>query len=243
MSYITASTSVVLVATASAQTSTIVFFPNISSVGRIITVRDNDGAASSTKPIILSTVDSAVFSGIQNPILITQPYGFVTLSSLPNGTYNILNTFAFPAGQAAAYLSNIVGSTITVQDTLSLRDKTTNTYNELFTSSGSLLLNSTILGTISLLNLQSTVVGLGSAGYISSLTQPAVTSRIVAVGQTSNTVANIKNPFGTRIFSDNNQIFLILPNLSNRTCVFLSTFHQHFFSRSSYPNQCCLVNG
>jgi hypothetical protein len=55
------------------------------------------------------------------------------------------------------------------------------------------------------MNLQSSVIGLGSAGYISSYITPPQTSRIIAVGQTSNTVLGQANPLGTRIFSDNNE--------------------------------------
>jgi trimeric autotransporter adhesin len=205
MSYITASTSVVLVATSSATTPSIVYFPNINSSGRLITVRDNDGAATATNPIILSTVGTANFVGIKNPILIAQSYGFVTLTSLPNGSYEVLNTFAFPPGQAVAYISNVTASTFTVQQGLQFRDLLNQDPNFLYTSSSQLLLNSTILGTVTTMNLQSSVIGLGSAGYISSYITPPQTSRIIAVGQSSNTVVGQQNPLGTRIFSDNNQ--------------------------------------
>ena len=194
-----------LVATSSATTSTIVYFPNINSSGRLITVRDNDGFASATNPIILSTVGTANFVGVTSPIIIAQPHGFVTLTSLPNGSYEVLNTFAFPPGQAVAYISNVTASTITVQQGLQFRDLLNQDPNFLYTSSSQLLLNSTILGTVTTMNLQSTVIGLGSAGYISSYITPPQTSRIIAVGQTSNTVLGQQNPLGTRIFSDNNE--------------------------------------
>jgi hypothetical protein len=112
MSYtITASTSVVLVPTSTGPF--VVLFSSINATGRLITVRDNDGAASGANPITLSTLQGVTFSGVaSNTIQINQPYGFVTFACQPNGAYSILNTFAFPAGSAAANISNLFASTI-----------------------------------------------------------------------------------------------------------------------------------
>jgi hypothetical protein len=203
MSYVNASTSVVLVATAAA-TSNIVYFPNISTTGRLVTVRDNEGFASATNPIILSTIDSARFVGSPNPILIAQPFGFVTLESMPNGGYNILNTFAFPPGQSVAYVSNVIASTLTAQTGVNFRDLVTNSNLFVYGSNTNLYVNSNQIGNVTTAILNSTIQGLGTSGYISSYTQPPEIIRIVAVGQTSNTVTNIRNPEGTRQFSINN---------------------------------------
>lgn len=184
---VTTSTSVVLVATSSNTPPYIVLLPNISTIGRIITVRDNDGFASLANNILLSTTAGAIFSDGTNSISINQPYGFITFNTNPNGVYYILNTFAFPAGQAAANVSNLTASSITTRQ-IFFTDIATPSTNSIYTSSSILYLNSTAVGEVTASNLTSTVNGLGSSGYLSSIA--AVSPSVwVAVGRPSSIIA------------------------------------------------------
>jgi hypothetical protein len=187
---VTTSTSVVLVATSLNTPPYVVLLPNIGTVGRIITVRDNDGFASFANNILLSTTAGAIFSDGTNAISINQPYGFITFNTNPNGVYYILNTFAFPAGQAAANVSNLTASSITTRQ-IYFTDTGTPSTNVLFTSSSQLYLNSTPLGEVTQSNLNSTIIGLGTFGYLSSL-NANIPPVWVAVGQPSSIVVGSK---------------------------------------------------
>jgi len=148
---VTASTSVILVDTATNLTPNIVYFPYISTVGRIITVRDNDGYASTGNAIVLSTLNGAYFPDNQSTILINQPFGFVTLSVQPYGYYSILNTFAFPTGSESAYVYNIN------TDNIGFQDNNTHAINTLRTSTGVLYYNSSIVGDVTQFELNSSI--------------------------------------------------------------------------------------
>jgi hypothetical protein len=165
---VTASTSVVLINTASGAGTYTVNFPNLSTIGRIITVRDNDGYASTGNAIVLTPVQGASFGSVTGSLTINQPFGFVTMNTLANGLYNILNTFAFPAGQAAANVSNLNAQVVTIQSTLQFVDRTDATLDTLYVSSSQLIFNNDYVGDVTTPDLQSTVNGLGTAGYLSS---------------------------------------------------------------------------
>ena len=188
---VTASTSVVLVDTTSA--TNIVYLPYISSVGRLITIRDNTGYAQ-TSTITVSTTGGAIFYDGTTSITINQPFGFVTCSVLSGGNYALLNTFAFPSGNAAASVGTLTTSNIL------LNDRGTSNYYPFYSSNASLYFISTPIGDVTLADLQSTVNGLGSAGYLSSLTVPVIPT-YVAVGATSNQVNGVRNPLGSIIYS------------------------------------------
>jgi len=189
MSYtVTASTSVVLVTTSSNTPPSIVYLPNISTVGRLITVRDNDGFASLTSSIVLSTTQGITFADGTTSAAINQPFGFITLNSLQNGNYAIVNSFAFST-QAAATVSNLT------TNTLQMIDASTQALNSVYASNSHLYINSTLLGEITTAQLTSTVNGLGSAGYISTLTQPPALQPLwVSVGgrETGGSVPTIR---------------------------------------------------
>jgi len=176
---ITTSTSVVLVSTKN--TSTIVYLPNISTVGKLITIRDNEGYASIYSSIRISTLPSASFYDGSTSLTINQPYGFITLNTYENGAYGIVNTFAFQTGQSAASVNSLTTSTI------QMFDSSTGNINTLSSSNAQLYINSTMLGTVTGAQLTSTVNSLGSIGYLSSLsTVAAIPPLWVAVGFGSN---------------------------------------------------------
>jgi hypothetical protein len=176
MSYtVSVSTSVVLVPTSSNYTRPyVVSLPNISTVGRLITIRDNDGLASLSNSILISTQSGVSFADGTTSISINQPYGFITLNSqgntlgvsgniVPTYTYTLLNTFAFPATQSAASINTVTANT------LQLVNRATQNIDIIYSSNTQLYLNNTTVGQITDLNLTSTVTGLGSIGYLSSL--------------------------------------------------------------------------
>ena len=146
MTTVTASTSLILVTTSNGTGPYTVKFPNISTTGRIITVRDNDGFASTNNAIVLQAISGATFQGISGTLSINQPFGFITLNSQANGVYGVLNTFAFPAGSATASVSNITTTNLATQSTIQIRDRTTGAYKTLYTSSGQLIVNNAPVG-------------------------------------------------------------------------------------------------
>jgi hypothetical protein len=184
---VTASTSVVLVPSSSNYTRPyIVTFPNISTTGRIITVRDNDGFVSTGNTIILSTTAGASFNGVSGPLTINQAYGFITLASQTNGAYSVLNTFAFPAGQAAANVSNLNAQVVNIQSTLNMYDFGTTSTNTIYTSSSQFIFNGQYIGQVTASQLASTVTNLGTTGYLSSIPFVYVVPPTwIAVGQSS----------------------------------------------------------
>ena len=187
---ITASTSVVLVDTASGNKPYIVYFPNISSLGRIITVRDNDGYASTGNSVVLSTLSGASFPNNQSTLFINQPYGYVTFSVQNDGLYSILNTFAFPTGSQSAYVYNLNTNTI------GINDQTTNLFNNIFTSSGILYYNTSTFGDVTSLQLSNNINSLSNS--LNTLINTSVVIRQhVAVGE--NATPNI--PFGSIQYS------------------------------------------
>ena len=203
---ITASTSVVLVATSvGAPTDHIVYFPNLSTIGRLLTVRDNDGQASLINPIIMSTIGNATFNTGYNSIFINQPFGFVTLTTQPNGLYSVVNTFAFPAEQSAANIQSLNAQTITVSSNIQLIDRANNFPNSLYTSANQLILNSSFVGDITEFELQSTVNALGTIGYLSTIPDYfPIPPKWVAVGMSSNNFIapnNVSSPINSIQYS------------------------------------------
>ena len=202
---VTVSTSVILAPTQNTAGDYIVYFPNISTNGRLITVRDNDGYASTNHAVVLSTIDGAQFqTGVtttQSQIYINQPFGFITLNSQTSGRYTILNTFAFPEGSAAAFVSKVTTNNL-VTSTLQMIDIGTQSTNTFFTSTGFMYLNSNVMGQVSEEQLTSTVTGLGTAGYISTIILPPISPALyVATGFSSNQrQTSSKDPLGSIIY-------------------------------------------
>ena len=200
---VNASTSVVLISSSN-QPVPIVYFPPISTLGRLVTVRDSDGFVSTGNTITLVGSNGVTFGNGEPTLSITQPYGFITLTATTPDNYSILNTFAFPAGSTAAYVSNVNVSTMTVTNTLYSQDLVDSYLNTITTSNGELLFNNAPIGNVTSAELISTTVGLEE--FASNLLYINV-QRLVAAGYTSNTVSNIPNPTGTLLYSDNTSPF------------------------------------
>ncbi len=200
---VTVSTSVILAPTRTVATDYIVYFPNISTNGRLITVRDNDGYASTNHAVILSTTAGATFATGGSQIQINQPFGFITLNSQSSGNYTILNTFAFPEGSAAAFVSQVTTSNL-ITSTIQMIDISTQSTNTFFTSTGFMYLNSNVMGQVSQQQLESTVVSLGTVGYISTLIIPPINPAIyIATGFSSNQYQESStDPVGSIVYSE-----------------------------------------
>ena len=183
---VSASTSVILVDTASGLGPYIVYFPYLSTVGRIITIRDNDGYASTGNSVILSTVSGVSFNNNVSSLVINQPYGFITLSSQPNGSYSILNTFAFPTGSESAYVYNLN------TNTLGIKDSFTNIIENVILSTGQLYYGSNSVGDVTQTVLNSNI------NYIKDrLNSTYIVRRYVATGN-----SGVASPIGTIQYSD-----------------------------------------
>ena len=192
MTTITPSTSVILVDTTTGLSPYIIYFPYISTIGRIITVRDNSGFASTNNTILLSTQSGVYFQDNLSTLSINQPYGYITFSVQPNGTYSILNTFAFPTESAAAYVYNVNTTK------LGIEDPTTNILSYVTVSTGSLYYNSSIVGDVTNTLLLSTVTNIETE-FTRRLNTTTVVRRFITVGNN-----NIPNTFdGTIQYSDN----------------------------------------
>jgi len=181
---VTASTSVVLVDTSSGLNPYIVYFPYVGSIGRYITVRDNSGYASTGNSVIISTLPGAYFPDNRNTILINQPYGFITFSVQADGHYSVLNTFAFPTGSDSAYVNNINTNNI------GIKDSTTNTFNYITASTGSLYLNASTIGNVTNVQLSNAINNVKTL-FIDTINLSQVVREYVAVG------TSITAPAGT----------------------------------------------
>jgi len=86
----------------------IAYISSINVPGRIATVRDAVGLVSSPgRLIILSTLKDVLFSDGTSSITISQPFGYISLSSRDKNTWDIINTFAFPMPSPVSYVSSI----------------------------------------------------------------------------------------------------------------------------------------
>ena len=85
----------------------IVYISSVSIPGRIATVRDATGYLSTPNRIIVSTLKDILISPNISTFTITQPYGYISLSSRDANTWNIINTFAFPDPQGTPNVSSL----------------------------------------------------------------------------------------------------------------------------------------
>jgi len=128
-------------------------------VGQLITVQDSSGTASLTNQIQISTL----FADGLSSITIEEPYGSRTFIENPTNTYSVVNTFGFPATSKAANINTLRTENITYIDETTSNPLTT------YIQSGHFFINGTEVGDITAVELQSTVTGLGTAGYLSTI--------------------------------------------------------------------------
>lgn len=86
----------------------IAYISSTTVPGRIATVRDATGLVSSPgRLIILSTLKDVLFSDGTSSITISQPFGYISLSSRDKNTWDVINTFAFPQPSPVSYVSSV----------------------------------------------------------------------------------------------------------------------------------------
>lgn len=104
---VTEKTSIVLISTLQSP-NTIVLLSSISYPGHLVGIRDITGDPSiSARPIVVSTTSGVRFYDYSFSTLITQPNGYLSLSSKDPQTWQLLNTIGFQNTLPAAYLSSL----------------------------------------------------------------------------------------------------------------------------------------
>ena len=85
----------------------VAYVSSINIPGRIATIRDATGWLSTPNSIVVSTLKNVLFADGTSSFSITQPFGYITLSSRDPNTWNIINTFAFPQPQGVTNVSSL----------------------------------------------------------------------------------------------------------------------------------------
>ena len=85
----------------------VVYVSSVSVPGRIATIRDANGYLSTPNSIIVSSTKDVYFNSNISSISITQPFGFISLSSRDKNVWNVINTFAFPDPLGVSYVSSL----------------------------------------------------------------------------------------------------------------------------------------
>jgi len=96
----------------------VTYISTTSIPGRIATIRDATGYVSTGANIYISTMSSVIFADGTSSLKITQPFGFVTLTSRSTNTWAVINTFAFPDPLGTANVSNVNVTTTTTTNFL-----------------------------------------------------------------------------------------------------------------------------
>jgi len=85
----------------------IAYVSSVSVPGKIATIRDATGNLVNYNKIIVSTTNDVYFNDGTNRIDITQPFGYVSLSSRDKNTWNVINTYAFPDPYGVTMISSL----------------------------------------------------------------------------------------------------------------------------------------
>jgi hypothetical protein len=119
-------TSLILVNTRNltAGQNAVVLLSSVTYPGRTVTVRDSVGFLSSPQTIIVSTQNNVLFADGASSVVITQPYGYITVTSRDAYSWNLKNSFAFPQNQTIANVFSLTTSSVT----------TSNLYSQLYVS-------------------------------------------------------------------------------------------------------------
>jgi hypothetical protein len=159
-------TSLVLINTKdlTAGQTAVVLLSSVTYPGRTVTIRDSIGYLSSPQTILVSTQRGVKFADGTSEIRITQPYGYLTVTSRDIYSWNVKNSFGFPQNQTIANTLSLTTSSVV----------TSNLYSQLYVSTPYLTTNT--------LNVTSTVAISGPA-FISTLLvgNPQTTSNLLVV--------------------------------------------------------------
>jgi hypothetical protein len=169
---------------------TVVLLSNLDSPGSMITVRDVLGYASTSNQIRVSTVQGVNYLDGSSFYSITQPYGFLTVTPRSSNVWGLLNTFAFPDQSPAANLTYLNANFGTFSNAnFSSIGVNCNSPSTILDVNGAMKV-STVYVTESMFikdsfvynsrNIVSTVTGLGSIAYVSTV---SLTSTFQGLGQ------------------------------------------------------------
>lgn len=124
-------TSLILVNTRNltAGQSAVILLSSISYPGRTVTVRDSIGFLSSPQTIIVSTQRNVLFADGTSSIVITQPFGYLTVTSRDPYSWNLKNSFAFPLSQTIANVNSLTTNYVTATNVFSQNSVSTNYLN------------------------------------------------------------------------------------------------------------------
>ena len=154
----------------------VAYVSSVSIPGRIATVRDAVGLVSSPgRLIILSTLKGVLFSDGTSSITISQPYGYVTLSSRDKNTWDIINTFAFPQPSPVSYVSSVYASasinanSIVARSYISTTNLTVDSISSINIRASTISTGVLLANTISTNNLQVNRSLIVPTGFISTL--------------------------------------------------------------------------
>jgi len=108
-------TSLVLINTRAltAGQSAVVILSSISYPGCTVTVRDSAGFLSSPQTILISTQRNVFFEDGTSLVTITQPFGYLTVTSRDPYSWNLKNSFGFPIYQSIANVNSLNATYIT----------------------------------------------------------------------------------------------------------------------------------
>jgi len=140
----------------------VVLLSSVTYPGRTVTIRDSMGYLSSPQKIVVSTQQGVQFADGTSEVLITQPFGYLTVTTRDIYSWNVKNSFGFPQNLAIANALSLTTNSVT----------TSNLYSQLYVSSPYLTTNT--------LNITSTTAIYGPA-YASTLLvgNPQTTSNLL----------------------------------------------------------------
>ena len=157
-------TSLVLINTKdlTAGQTAVVLLSSVTYPGRTVTIRDSIGYLSSPQKILVSTQEGVQFADGSSQFLITQPFGYLTVTTRDPYSWNVKNSFGFPQNLTIANTLSLTTSSVT----------TSNLYSQLYVSTPYLTTNT--------LNVTSTTAVYGPA-YVSTLLvgNPQTTSNLL----------------------------------------------------------------
>ena len=119
-------TSLVLINTKdlTAGQAAVVLLSSVTYPGRTVTIRDSIGYLSSPQTIVVSTQQGVQFADGSSRVLITQPYGYLTVTTRDPYSWDLKNSFGFPQNQSIANSLSLTTSSVT----------TSNLYSQLYVS-------------------------------------------------------------------------------------------------------------
>ena len=172
----------------------VAYVSSVTAPGKIATIRDSTGnLGTNFFKIRVSTTSGVSFTDGTNFFDITQPFGYVTMSSRDRNTWNILNAYAFPDPYGISYVS-----TVNVRDRLN----TPNVFASSFVSTVQLNTNS-----ISSLNIQATNISTNNI-FVNTISTTSIfansisTINILSRNISTNTI-NTSNISSTRSWFNN----------------------------------------